>query len=948
MAEPGQIFIQDSFSSSSSPRQVTPTNDSQNSQDSFSDRPRRYSVSRRSSKEVSTPVDFQNITDISPRRCCARALQLPRLRTSWHTGETEDEALVGKITTQEALWSVIITMGVAGMRDQVLQDFDIVWYILHFFVFWGVKSASINYATRFNDDDAFHSIMWTVFNLGLTGMVTCLYHDLQGLAASTSACYALIALAYFRIGLYIPETRRFCVVHGIGHVLAVILFVALIYEVQVHPSTEYGTTEKVILSTHIVIEPFTVLIFCLLTRTKESKAEFDVEPHVEYLIERVENMHMLILVCSFQFPLGLAGPFFVRSGVAAASILLANVYSLCLKLTIMDCHQHSASNVLGAGKHTFALPVSSLFLRRHAMGRSRMVAIPFMVTFPLGVLGIALTGVGFVAAVQGASLVFIKKLLCGGSALTWFTFSLNKALHKSNHPKVHWTKIFAFTVASAGFLVLWYIELDLVVTLSSVVGIMVAILITIITTEWFMTGVFPEAWRFRKPRLLMDWQQVRSGRLVGAHVSTQEHYFTVLIAVCVFKLNLDLRESYDVELYILRFVIFYRILWGSMHYAARYNDDDAFHKIIWSLFAFGLLMMLEGLGVDHGRSPGFSIFKVSTAALFILLSVGFNGRPAVRIAEVRWFTACFVVVNAVCASLIFASCFMGTNEVQLLWVLFAVSAFGEFLIDLVATYYDEFDVPINAEYIILRFNGLLMEVLGVAVMVPNAIYPDPDVFLYPRYVILGDLLAAVMAIIIKVGAFDVAPIRIEDHAIRRSKLSLIAFTMVNQPTLFGICVIGASMPMLISSAGNGGMHAQTPFAQRLICIGSCVMWVSLSVTRLLHRPSRSWQIRIVKVGIQGVGAGSFLLLLAVKADAGDVVVLTAAVVIHLVIVLIQVIMNAYHSVFSSDARRSQTQLSEASSSNSQEMHGRSFSPANDKQSLLSNAVLFVSDQCVGA
>ena len=37
---------------------------------------------------------------------------------------------------------------------------------------------------------------------------------------------------------------------------------------------------------------------------------------------------------------------------------------------------------------------------------------------------------------------------------------------------------------------------------------------------------------------------------------------------------------------------------------------------------------------------------------------------------------------------------------------------------------DDWDVPMNMSYIIARLDGLFMEVLGVAVTFPNAIYPD--------------------------------------------------------------------------------------------------------------------------------------------------------------------------------------------------------------------------------
>jgi len=61
-------------------------------------------------------------------------------------------ALKGMVTTQEGLWGVIITMDVAALRTKTIEDgFDSVFtYVLYFFVFWSLISASINYSTRFN------------------------------------------------------------------------------------------------------------------------------------------------------------------------------------------------------------------------------------------------------------------------------------------------------------------------------------------------------------------------------------------------------------------------------------------------------------------------------------------------------------------------------------------------------------------------------------------------------------------------------------------------------------------------------------------------------------------------------------------------------------------------------------------------------------------------------
>ena len=53
------------------------------------------------------------------------------------------------------------------------------------------------------------------------------------------------------------------------------------------------------------------------------------------------------------------------------------------------------------------------------------------------------------------------------------------------------------------------------------------------------------------------------------------------------------------EMYFVYFMVFYLVLQASMRYAARFNDNDASHKLLWSVYQFGLLLMLEFLGAGN-------------------------------------------------------------------------------------------------------------------------------------------------------------------------------------------------------------------------------------------------------------------------------------------------------------------------------------------------------------
>eukprot|EP00966_Prymnesium_polylepis_P277941 6421690-Prymnesium_polylepis.1 len=58
----------------------------------------------------------------------------------------------------------------------------------------------------------------------------------------------------------------------------------------------------------------------------------------------------------------------------------------------------------------------------------------------------------------------------------------------------------------------------------------------------------------------------------------------------------------NVELYALKFMIYYGMLLHTMRYASRFNDDDAYHKLLWAGFQVSLLFLLEGAGADADKA----------------------------------------------------------------------------------------------------------------------------------------------------------------------------------------------------------------------------------------------------------------------------------------------------------------------------------------------------------
>lgn len=146
---------------------------------------------------------------------------------------------------------------------------------------------------------------------------------------------------------------------------------------------------------------------------------------------RAQGLHMMIIVCSFLFPIALQGAKFCApdGGRAAAIILLANAYAVLLKLAIFDASPFEHSNAGDA-------------VRLHAIRRSRPTSLAFIVSFPASILGIAMAGVGFLAALAPSpDAAAVRWMACGGSALCWGTITLHKALHSPVERRVHYSKV---------------------------------------------------------------------------------------------------------------------------------------------------------------------------------------------------------------------------------------------------------------------------------------------------------------------------------------------------------------------------------------------------------------------------------------------------------------------------------------------------------------------------
>eukprot|EP00966_Prymnesium_polylepis_P253775 5865297-Prymnesium_polylepis.1 len=163
-------------------------------------------------------------------------------------------------------------------------------------------------------------------------------------------------------------------------------------------------------------------------------------------------------------------------------------------------------------------------------------------------------------------------------------------------------------------------------------------------------------------------------------------------------------------MYALYYAVFYGILANSIRYAARFNDDDATHKLLWTAYQFGFLLMLEGLGTSVSE-PSL-LLKLSSAAMHLLLALGFAARVAFALPAARPFVATFAAANLACAAAFAVAASFDSMDKP---ALYFVAAINLVVVDalLLLTSLGG-GVQLHMGYIVSRMNGLYMEVLGVA------------------------------------------------------------------------------------------------------------------------------------------------------------------------------------------------------------------------------------------
>jgi len=314
-----------------------------------------------------------------------------------------------------------------------------------------------------------------------------------------------------------------------------------------------------------------------------------------------------------------------------------------------------------------------------------------------------------------------------------------------------------------------------------------------------------------------------------------EHFFTVLVAGAIFSRNENLGEDQDTESYVRRFVVRWGSLAHTMRYASRFADEDGVHKLLWAGFQFGLLLLLEGFSSSgfssSNSSSRWSLFKVTSLPMYLFVALALSRPIVVWLPRARPLAAFYALVSLSAAALLLSLASSEGVHRPLLYIVAALAVFPDACVSLALHAFLQpggalqrrIGMPVNAEYLINRFEGLQLEILTVAVIVPNTVYPTR--IEHTSLVVCGDVLVCVLAIALKAALFDLAPTHggcadepswATYHAIARSERTRHLFLIAQPAVALGIAITGGALAMLLKEVDQRGSSGEGTYAQALM------------------------------------------------------------------------------------------------------------------------------------
>jgi multisubunit Na+/H+ antiporter MnhC subunit len=331
---------------------------------------------------------------------------------------------------------------------------------------------------------------------------------------------------------------------------------------------------------------------------------------------------------------------------------------------------------------------------------------------------------------------------------------------------------------------------------------------------------------FKKPRLIVDWEDVDEHH--GPHIISQELFFNVCFAVLFGSLRAQFASgSLSGYQYLREFLLSWALVNNAADYASRFNDDDAFHTMMWGVYGGGLVGTLMHIQNQVHYSIAMTQLWLGIAWL----------RVAFMIQRCR----VFALLETTCLTLTSASIiFVGYHDLRDDWIGFVpvlIQPIGTILMTLLLPH--AVKVPLNVEYHHPKFQGMAMVIMGQLVIVaatPPASGEGPhDVVGFYRDAIS----TVVMLVMFKLIMTDCDVTLVENHAIKRSKISGLVWSLLCQPLLNLSVVSCAAGIMFLHKGTNDGNYAEVDNGKRIISFSCTGLFLAVSLAQTMHARERA-------------------------------------------------------------------------------------------------------------
>lgn len=202
----------------------------------------------------------------------------PRLVVDW---QSLREHHGSHIATQEIFFSCCFAMMMGGLRVKLASDQNIRYFSYHFGILWSLVSNASDYATRFNDDDLWHTFLWGGYGIGLVGIMMHI-NESAGFHIAVATTEIWMALAWIRIAVALPRCRIFALYFcfSLCAMAGIVLWVGVLS----------GLDDTWLSFLPLLVQPTASIIFAF-----GAPNHLDIPMNIEYHVPKFAGMGMLVM-----------------------------------------------------------------------------------------------------------------------------------------------------------------------------------------------------------------------------------------------------------------------------------------------------------------------------------------------------------------------------------------------------------------------------------------------------------------------------------------------------------------------------------------------------------------------------------------------------------------------------------------------------------------------------